>query len=400
MARIYLDCHATTPVDPRVLEAMLPYFTEKFGNPASRIHAFGREAHEAVEAARAEVASLLHADPSEIVFTSGATESDNLAIKGTLEAYREKGDHIVTVATEHPAVLETCRALERSGRARVTYLPVRRDGLLDLDRLREAITDRTVLVSVMYAHNEIGVLQPVEEIGRICRERGVLFHSDLAQAAGKVPVDVEAMRIDLASLSAHKMYGPKGVGALYVRRRRPRVKLVPLLDGGGHEGGRRSGTVPVPLVVGFGRACALAAREMPEEAPRILALRERLRRHIFDNLDHVYLHGSLERRLPGNLNVSFAYVDGESLILSLGEVAVSTGSACASAKLEPPYVLAALGVDEPLARASIRFGLGRFTTAEEVDRTWELLRDAVARLRALSPLYPGVKSEGKTASTK
>jgi cysteine desulfurase len=400
MARIYLDCHATTPVDPRVLEAMLPYFTEKFGNPASRIHAFGREAHEAVEAARAQVAALLHADPSEIVFTSGATESDNLAIKGTLEAYREKGDHIVTVATEHPAVLETCRALERAGRARVTYLPVRRDGLLDLDRLREAITDRTVLVSVMYAHNEIGVLQPVEEIGRICRERGVLFHSDLAQAAGKVPVDVEAMRIDLASLSAHKMYGPKGVGALYVRRRRPRVKLVPLLDGGGHEDGRRSGTVPVPLAVGFGRACALAAREMPEEAPRILALRERLRRHIFENLDHVYLNGSLERRLPGNLNVSFAYVEGESLVLSLGEVAVSTGSACASAKLEPPYVLAALGVDEPLARASIRFGLGRFTTVEEVDRTWELLRDAVARLRALSPLYPDVKSEGKTASTK
>jgi cysteine desulfurase len=400
MARIYLDCHATTPVDPRVLEAMLPYFTEKFGNPASRIHAFGREAHEAVERARAEVAALLGADPSEIVFTSGATESDNLAIKGVLEAYRDKGDHIVTVATEHPAVLETCRALERAGRARVTYLPVRRDGLLDLDRLREAITDRTVLVSVMYAHNEIGVLQPVEEIGRICRERGVFFHSDLAQAAGKVPVDVEAMRIDLASLSAHKMYGPKGVGALYVRRRRPRVKLVPLLDGGGHEDGRRSGTVPVPLVVGFGRACALAAREMPEEAPRVLALRERLRRLIFENLDHVHVNGSLERRLPGNLNVSFAYVDGESLVLSLGEVAVSTGSACASAKLEPPYVLAALGVDEPLARASIRFGLGRFTTAAEVDRTWELLREAVARLRALSPLYPELKTEGKTTPTK
>ncbi len=400
MARIYLDCHATTPVDPRVLEAMLPYFTEKFGNPASRIHAFGREAHEAVERARAEVAALLGADPSEIVFTSGATESDNLAIKGVLEACRDKGDHIVTVATEHPAVLETCRALERAGRARVTYLPVRRDGLLDLDRLREAITDRTVLVSVMYAHNEIGVLQPVEEIGRICRERGVFFHSDLAQAAGKVPVDVEAMRIDLASLSAHKMYGPKGVGALYVRRRRPRVKLVPLLDGGGHEDGRRSGTVPVPLVVGFGRACALAAREMPEEAPRVLALRERLRRLIFENLDHVYVNGSLERRLPGNLNVSFAYVDGESLVLSLGEVAVSTGSACASAKLEPPYVLAALGVDEPLARSSIRFGLGRFTTAAEVDRTWELLREAVARLRALSPLYPELKTEGKTAPTK
>lgn len=400
MARIYLDHHATTPMDPRVLEAMLPYFTEKFGNPASRLHVFGREAHEAVEAARAEVAALIHAEPSEIVFTSGATESDNLAIKGVLEAYRDKGDHIVTVATEHPAVLETCRALERSGRARVTYLPVRSDGLLELDRLREAITDRTVLVSVMYAHNEIGVLQPVEEIGRICRERGVFFHSDLAQAAGKVPVDVEAMQIDLGSLSAHKMYGPKGVGALYVRRRRPRVKLVPLLDGGGHEDGRRSGTLPVPLVVGFGRACALAAREMPQEAPRVLALRERLRRLIFENLDHVYLNGSLERRLPGNLNVSFAYVDGESLVLSLGEVAVSTGSACASAKLEPPYVLEALGLDEPLARSSIRFGLGRFTTAQEVDRTWELLREAVERLRALSPLYPEAKSKGKTASGK
>lgn len=400
MARIYLDHHATTPVDPRVLEAMLPYFTEKFGNPASRLHVFGREAHEAVEAARGEVAALIHAEPSEIVFTSGATESDNLAIKGVLEAYRDKGDHIVTVVTEHPAVLETCRALERSGRARVTYLPVRSDGLVELDRLREAITDRTVLVSVMYAHNEIGVLQPVDEIGRICRERGVFFHSDLAQAAGKVPVDVEAMQIDLASLSAHKMYGPKGVGALYVRRRRPRVKLVPLLDGGGQEDGRRSGTLPVALVVGFGRACALAAREMPEEAPRLLALRERLRRHIFDHLDHVYLNGSLEHRLPGNLSVSFAYVDGESLVLSLGEVAVSTGSACASAKLEPPYVLRALGLDEPLARSSIRFGLGRFTTVQEVDRTWELLREAVERLRALSPLYPEAKTEGKTASGK
>ena len=391
MTRIYMDHHATTPVDPRVLEAMLPYFTEKFGNAASRTHAFGKEASRGSEAAREEVASLVGADESEIVFTSGATESDNLAIKGVVDFSRKKGNHVVTAATEHPSVLDTCRALEKGGKATVTYVPVGKDGLLDLDRVREAITDRTVLVSVMAANNEIGVLQPIAEIGAICHERGVLFHTDATQAAGKVPVDVRAMNVDLASFSAHKMYGPKGVGALYVRKRNPRARLTAQMDGGGHENGLRSGTLPVPLVVGFGRACAIARREMPEESRRVLALRERLRRHIFDNLDHVVLNGSLERRLPGNLNVSFAYVEGESLILSMGEVAVSSGSACTSAKLEPSHVLKALGVDEPLAQASVRFGLGRFNTETEVDRTWKLLRAAVARLRDLSPLYPGSK---------
>jgi len=389
-----MDHHATTPVDPRVLEAMLPWFTEKFGNAASRTHSYGWEAHKAVEAARAEVAALIGADPSEIVFTSGATESDNLAIKGAVEAYRAKGNHLVTVATEHKAVLDTCRALERDGKATVTVLPVHRDGLVDPDAVRRAITDRTVLVSVMAANNEIGVLQPVAEIGAICHERGVLFHTDAAQACGRIPVDVLAMNADLLSLTAHKLYGPKGVGALYVRKRGPRVKLVAQMDGGGHENGLRSGTLPVPLVVGFGKACAIAQRELPEEAKRLLALRERLRRYIFEGLDHVTLNGSLDRRLPGNLNVSFAFVEGESLILGIGEVAVSSGSACASAKLEPSYVLHALGVDEALSRSSIRFGLGRFNTEAEVDRTWELLRREVRRLRELSPLY-GVAPDGQ-----
>ncbi len=393
MASIYMDHHATTPVDPRVLEAMLPWFTRKFGNAASRTHSFGWEADKAVEAARAEVAALVGADPSEIVFTSGATESDNLAIKGSVDSYREKGNHVVTVSTEHKAVLDTCVALERDGKATVTALPVNREGLLDLDALRRAIGDRTVLVSVMAANNEIGVLQPVAEIGAICHERGVLFHSDAAQACGKVPVDVLAMNVDLLSLTAHKLYGPKGVGALYVRKRGPRVKLVAQMDGGGHENGLRSGTLPVPLIVGFGKACAIAQAERHEEAGRVLALRERLRRHIFGGLDHVTLNGSLDRRLPGNLNVSFAFVEGESLILGIGEVAVSSGSACTSAKLEPSYVLHAIGVDEALARSSIRFGLGRFNTEAEVDRTWELLRREVRRLREISPLYGVARDE-------
>ncbi len=382
-----MDHHATTPVDPRVMEAMLPWFTRKFGNAASRTHSFGWEANKAVEAARAEVAALIGADPSEIVFTSGATESDNLAIKGAVEQYKDKGNHLVTVATEHKAVLDPCRILESSGRAKVTVLPVKRDGLVDLDALRRALTDRTVLVSVMAANNEIGVLQPVAEIGVICHERGVLFHTDAAQACGKVPVDVLAMNTDLLSLTAHKLYGPKGVGALYVRKRGPRVKLVAQMDGGGHENGLRSGTLPVPLVVGFGKACAIGGQEMPEESKRLLALRERLRRRIFESLDHVTLNGSLEHRLPGNLNASFAFVEGESLILGIGEVAVSSGSACTSAKLEPSYVLQALGVDEALSRSSIRFGLGRFNTEAEVDRTAELLEREVKRLRAISPLY-------------
>ncbi len=394
MARIYFDCHATTPVDPRVMGAMLPYFTEKFGNPASRSHAFGWEAARAVKEARARVAALAGADESEIVFTSGATESDNLAVKGAVAAGQGRGNRVVTVRTEHRAVLDSCAALERDGRAEVVRLPVGKDGLIDLEGLRRAVTDRTVLVSVMAAHNEIGVIQPVAEIGRICRERGVLFHTDAAQAAGKIPFDVESMNVDLASFSAHKMYGPKGVGALYVRKRHPRVKLVPQIDGGGHEGGLRSGTLPVPLIVGFGMACEIARAEMPEESRRVLALRERLRGHIFGNLDHVHLNGSLERRLPGNLNVSFAYVEGESLIASMGDVAVSTGSACGSARLEPPYDLQALGVDEALARCSLRFGLGRFNTEGEVDEVWELLRRHVARLREISPLY-GEAREGR-----
>ncbi len=391
MARIYLDHHATTPTDPRVLEAMLPYFTEKFGNAASRTHSFGWEAEKACDQAREEVARLLHADASEIIFTSGATESDNLALKGVVDFYRPRGNHVVTVATEHKAVLDTCRALERDGKAAVTYLPVRPDGLIDLDVLRGALTDKTVLVSVMLANNEIGVLQPVAEIGAICRERGVLFHTDASQAAGKVPVDVQSMNVDLLSLTAHKMYAPKGVGALYVRKRNPRVRLIAQMDGGGHERGLRSGTLPVPLVAGFGKACEISRLEMPGESARILALRERLRRLIFGELDHVHLNGSLERRLPGNLNVSFAYVEGESLIMGMGEVAVSSGSACTSASLEPSYVLQALGVDEALGHSSIRFGFGRFNTEAEVDRTWELLRKSVRRLREISPLYEMVK---------
>lgn len=388
MTRIYMDAHATTPVDPRVREEMLPYFTETFGNPASRTHVFGREAARAVEEARERVARLVGADPSEVVFTSGATESDNLAIKGVAEAAREKGrDHLVTVRTEHRAVLEACRALERQGRARVTYLPVGRDGLLDPDDLRRALTDRTALVSVMTAHNEIGVLQPVGEIARICRERGVLFHTDAAQAVGKIPFDVRTVEADLVSFTAHKLYGPKGVGVLLVRRRRPRIRLVPLLDGGGHEQGLRPGTLPVPLIVGFGRACAIAAAEMPEESRRILALRERLRKLIFEGLDDVFLNGALEPRLPGNLNVSFAGVEGESLIAALGDVAVSSGSACGSALRGPSHVLEALGIDEPLAHAAIRFGLGRFNTEAEVDEVGALLRQVVPRLRALSPAY-------------
>ena len=380
-----MDAHATTPVDPRALEAMLPFFSEKFGNAASRTHAFGSEAAKAVEAARAEVAALIGADPSEIVFTSGATESDNLAIKGAVEARRAEGrDRVVTLATEHPAVLDPCKRLGNA-----TILPVGKDGLLDLDLLRGAVDERVAIVSIMHANNEIGVIQDVEKIGAICREKGAWFHTDAAQSAGKVEVDVQRQNLDLVSLTAHKLYGPKGAGALYVRKRGPRVKLAAQMDGGGHEGGLRSGTLAVPLLVGFGRACELSRREMAPEAARVLALRERLRTRIDARIEHVRLNGSLERRLPGNLNMSFAWVEGESLILSLVDVAVSSGSACASAKLEPSHVLQALGVDEPLARASIRFGLGRFNTEAEVDRVAELLEAATARLRAISPLYPG-----------
>jgi cysteine desulfurase len=381
---VYLDHHATTPVDARVLEAMLPFFGPKFGNAASRGHSFGWEAETAVELARKRVADLAGAAPREMVFTSGATESDNLALKGTIEAYRSKGNHLVTMATEHKAVLDAARRLERQG-CRLTVLPPRRDGLLSLDRLREAILPETVLVSVMLANNEIGVIQPVREIGAICRERGVLFHCDAAQAFGKVPIHVEADHIDLMSVSAHKMYGPKGIGALYVRRRNPLVQLAAQMDGGGHEFGMRAGTLNVPAIVGFGEACAICAREMAEEAVRLAALRDRLRTGIEAGLDRVYVNGSMEHRLPGNLNMSFAGVSGDSLLMSLPDVALSTGSACTSATVESSYVLKALGVGDDLSHSSLRFGLGRLNTAEEVDYVARRVVEAVRRLRALSP---------------
>jgi cysteine desulfurase len=382
---VYLDHHATTPVDARVLEAMLPFFGPKFGNAASRGHSFGWEAEAAVELARKRVAELAGAAPREIVFTSGATESDNLALKGVMEAYRSKGNHLITMATEHKAVLDTAKRLERQG-CRLTVLPPRRDGLLSLDGLRDAILPETVLVSVMHANNEIGVIQPVSEIGAICREKGVLFHCDAAQSFGKVPIRVEDDYIDLMSVSAHKMYGPKGIGALYVRRRNPRVELAAQMDGGGHEFGMRSGTLNVPAIVGFGEACAICAREMAEEAARLAALRDRLKAQIEAGLDRVYVNGSMEHRLPGNLNMSFAGVTGESLLMSLPDVALSTGSACTSATVEPSYVLKALGVGEGLAHSSLRFGLGRFNTAEEVDYVAGRVTEAVRKLRALSPV--------------
>ncbi len=396
---IYMDCHATTPVDPRVLEAMLPYFRERFGNAASRNHSFGWQAEEAVEAARKQVAALIGATAREIIFTSGATESDNLAIKGAARMYREKGDHIITVVTEHKAVLDTCKHLQKEG-FQVTYLPVGRDGLVDLDQLRDAITPKTTLISVMAANNEIGVVQPIAEIGRIARERGVLFHTDAVQAAGKIPFDVEAMNVDMASLSAHKMYGPKGVGALYVRRKNPRVLLEPIIDGGGHERGMRSGTLNVPGIVGMGKASEIAAAEMAEESVRVAGLRDRLLAGLRGGLDEIYVNGSMEHRLPGNLNVSFAYVEGESLLMGISDVAVSSGSACTSATLEPSYVLRALGVGDELAHSSIRFGLGRFNTEEEVDYVAGKMVQVVTRLREMSPLYELAreKASGRAAT--
>jgi cysteine desulfurase len=387
---IYMDNHATTPLDPRVLEAMLPFFTSNFGNAASRNHQFGWVAEEGVEKARENIAKLIGATSKEIVFTSGATESDNLAIKGAAEMYREKGNHIITAATEHKAVLDTCKRLEKYG-YRVTYMPVGKDGLVDLDDLKRAMDDKTILVTIMYANNEIGVLQPVEEIGKLCRERGVLFHSDATQAVGKVPVDVNKQNIDIMSLSAHKMYGPKGVGALYVRRRNPRVQLSPVIDGGGHERGMRSGTLNVPGIVGFGKACEIALQEMPQESARLGALRDRLRDSIMKELDEVYVNGTMEHRLPGNLNISFLYVEGESLLMGINDVAVSSGSACTSATLEPSYVLKALGLGDDLAHSSIRFGLGRFNTEAEVDYVSGRIVEVVKRLRELSPLYEMVK---------
>jgi cysteine desulfurase len=387
---IYMDNHATTPVDPRVVEVMLPYFTEKFGNAASRNHPFGWAAEEAVENARGQIAKLIGAGPKEIIFTSGATESDNLAIKGVAEMYREKGNHIITAVTEHKAVLDTCKRLEKYG-YRVTYLPVMKDGLIDLDDLKRAIDDKTILVTIMTANNEIGVLQPIEEIGKICRERGVIFHTDAVQAIGKVPFDVNKMNVDIASITAHKIYGPKGVGALYVRRKNPRVQLAAIIDGGGHERGMRSGTLNVPSIVGLGKACELCMEEMPTESKRMAALRDRLKNRIMSRLDEVYVNGSMEHRLPQNLNVSFAYVEGESLLMGINDVAVSSGSACTSATLEPSYVLKALGTGDDLAHSSIRFGLGRFNTEAEVDYVSDKLVEVVTRLRELSPLYEMAK---------
>ena len=382
---IYMDYHATTPVDPRVLDAMLPYFREEFGNAASKSHSFGWRAEEAVEAARADVAQLIGATSKEIVFTSGATESDNLAVKGAAHFYKEKGRHVVTCRTEHKAVLDPMHRLEREG-YEVSYLPVGRDGRVDPSDVAKALRPDTILLSIMHANNETGVLHPVEEIGRIAREKGVAFHCDAVQTVGKVPFDVEKLNVDLASISAHKMYGPKGVGALYVRRK-PRVRLIAEMDGGGHERGYRSGTLNVPGIVGLGKACAIARAEMTEEAARVLALRERLRNGILERIELVTVNGSLEHRLPGNLNVSFAYVEGEALMMAVKDVAVSSGSACTSASLEPSYVLRALGVEEDLAHSSIRFGIGRFNTDEEVDYVARLVVEKVKKLRELSPLY-------------
>ena len=387
---IYMDNHATTPMDPRVLEEMLPYFMEKFGNAASRNHSFGWVAEEGTETARERIAKLVGATTKEIVFTSGATESDNLAIKGVAEMYREKGNHIITAVTEHKAVLDTCKRLEKYG-YRVTYLPVQKDGLIDLDDLKRAMDDKTILVTIMYANNEIGVLQPVVEIGKLCHERGVIFHTDATQAIGKVPVDVVKQNIDLASISGHKMYGPKGVGALYVRRKNPRVQLSAIIDGGGHERGMRSGTLNVPGIVGLGKACALAQEEMPQESCRLAGLRNRLRDRIMGRLDEVYINGSMEHRLPGNLNISFACVEGESLLMGINDIAVSSGSACTSATLEPSYVLKALGTGDDLAHSSIRFGIGRFNTEAEVDYVADRVIETVERLRELSPLYEMAK---------
>ena len=387
---IYMDNHATTPMDPRVLEEMLPYFMEKFGNAASRNHSFGWAAEEGVETARERIAKLVGATTKEIIFTSGATESDNLAIKGVAEMYREKGNHIITAVTEHKAVLDTCKRLEKYG-YRVTYLPVQKDGLIDLDDLKRAMDDKTILVTIMFANNEIGVLQPVEEIGKLCRERGVIFHSDATQAVGKIPVDVNKQNIDVMSISGHKMYGPKGVGALYVRRKNPRVQVSAIIDGGGHERGMRSGTLNVPGIVGLGKACAIAQEEMPKESCRMAGLRNRLRDRIMNRLDESYINGSMEHRLPGNLNISFAYVEGESLLMGINDVAVSSGSACTSATLEPSYVLKALGTGDDLAHSSIRFGLGRFNTEAEVDYVADRVIETVERLRELSPLYEMAK---------
>ncbi len=388
---VYMDNHATTRVDSRVLDAMLPYFTEKFGNAASRNHSFGWEAEEAVSRSRDQIAALIGAKSKEIIFTSGATESDNLAIKGVVEFYKDKGNHIISCVTEHKAVLDSCRALERAGKATVTYLPVDKYGMVDPDAVRRAITDKTVLITIMWANNEIGTIHPIAEIGKIAKEKGIVFHTDAVQAIGKVPVDFERAGVDLASITAHKIYGPKGIGALYVRSKGPRVRISPQMDGGGHERGMRSGTLNVPGIVGLGAACEIAGMEMPDEAQRLIQLRSQLQAGLFERLDEIYVNGHPTERLPGNLNVSFAYVEGESLLMGINDIAVSSGSACTSATLEPSYVIRALGIDDELAHSSIRFGLGRFNTLEEVDYVTDRVSKEVKRLREMSPLYEMAK---------
>lgn len=386
---IYMDYQATTPTDPRVVEEMLPYFTSKFGNPHSRSHSFGWEAEKAIEVARAEIAKLINAESREIIFTSGATESNNMAIKGIAEFYGNKKNHIITVNTEHKCVLDACRHLEQDG-FKVSYLPVKSDGIIDLEVLKNTITDQTVLVSVMAVNNEIGVIQPLKEIGAICRAHGVFFHSDIAQGFGKIPIDVNESNIDLASISAHKIYGPKGVGALYVRRK-PRVRLTPLINGGGQERGLRSGTLPTPLIVGFGKAASIALDEMDKDFKHVQELFDYFLGTITAQIPEVHLNGSRIMRYPGNLNLSFAYVEGESMILAIKDIAVSSGSACTSSSLEPSYVLRALGVDVEMAHTSIRFGMGRFTTKAEVDYAIELIISKISRLRELSPLWEMVQ---------
>ncbi len=387
---IYMDNHATTPMDPRVLDAMLPYFGKVFGNAASRNHQFGWEAEQAVDKAREQIAKLIGCTPKEIIFTSGATESNNLAIKGIAEMYREKGNHIITQVTEHKAVLDTCKKLERMGYD-VTYLPVETDGLVSLDKLKAAITDKTILVTIMFANNEIGVVQPITEIGALCHEKGILFHTDAVQAVGKIPVNVQAMNIDVMSLTAHKIYGPKGVGALYVRRRNPRVQITEQINGGGHERGMRSGTLNVPGIVGLGAACELAGAEMVSESARLTELRDYLKKKFESALDYLHVNGNMDHHLPGNLNMSFVHVEGESLLMGINDIAVSSGSACTSATLEPSYVLKALGLGDDVAHSSIRFGLGRFNTKAEVDYVSDKIIDIVHHLREMSPLYEMVK---------
>jgi cysteine desulfurase len=385
---IFMDAQSTTPCDPRVVEAMLPYFTEKFGHPASRNHPFGWEAEAAVDAARGKLARLIGArDPKELVFTSGGTESINLALKGVAEMYREKGNHIVTTVIEQRASLDVCKKLERQG-FEVTSVPVQPDGLIDVDEIRKAITDKTILISVMFANNEIGTIQDVAAIGKLAKEKGIIFHTDATQAVGKIPIDVEAMGIDVLSCTAHLIYGPKGVGALYVRRKGPRVRIAPQMDGGGHERGMRSGTLPVPLIVGFGRAAEICQESMAEESKRLAKMRDRLQQMILSSVDEAFLNGRPERRLAGNLNISFAYVEGESVLMGIkNQTALSSGSACTSSTLEPSYVIAALGASAELAHSSIRFSLHRFNTDEEVEYVGQRTIEVIKRLRDMSPLY-------------